>query len=299
MNENKIKILIYLCILAIFGGIASLFVYFKNKPEDSNIIHPPLHNQYAYSDIYDINEYQTVYNCIKNYYDAINNNQKILLDLLYDEYKTNHNITLNNITNFVERKNDSFVYSINEIKKYSNIYFSFYYIVGEYSLEGLDDSLEKNIVTDILIEDIAKGTYSVLPILNIGLSFEDIVKQYKFMDYDKVIVKNDSNLLIDGTMNDFNEAMLYLNDFINQITNDCSTAYSLLGNESKKIYDSLNSFRNFCNKYQEDYVSPTIINYKTSYENGIKNILIIDNYHNKYQFFIHNVKNYDVEILSK
>lgn len=301
MNENKIKVLIYLCILTFFVSISFLVFYFTNKPEDPDSIHTPIHDQYVYSDIYDVNEYQTIYNCIRNYYSIINENQGRLLDLLYEEYKNRNNINLNTIINYVEKKQDSFSYSITEIKKFSNIYYSIYYVVGEYSLESLEMSLEKNIVKDILIEDVVNGTYAILPILNIGVSFEKIIEEYKFSNYDKSIIKNNENLLINGTMNDFNEAMLYLSDFVKHLIDNCSEAYSLLGNETKKEYVSLNSFRNYCSYYQKEhgYVSPTIINYKASYENGMKNIMITDNYHNKYQFFIRSVKDYKVDIVLK
>lgn len=299
MSDNKVKIFIYLFILAIFAGIAWIVLVFMNQPEEPNELHTPITNDYSFSEIYEIDEYQTIYNCVKNYYDIRNSNSSHLVDLLWETYKDKNNISVGNVNSFVEKKYESFNYIIENVQKYSNAYFSMYYVIGNYSMESLEESIEEIQVKDLVIQDVANNTYAILPVLNLNSSFQEIITMYQLDSYSKSIPSNDFNSIVNGTMSEFNEAMLYFSDFITRLNDQCFSAYSLIGDNSKSIYSNIESFQKVCSAYQTKYVSPTITSYKTSEENGEKHITITDNYSNRYIFNISSVKKYKVDISIK
>lgn len=299
MSDNKIKIVIYICIMVIFVGIAFLVMIFTREVENPDDIRTPITNNYDYSEVYDINEYQTIYNCINSYYTALNKNQNTVLNLLQQEYKNTHNISFNNLSDYVEKKYDNYNYSINKIKKYNNTYYSIYFLIGTYTQETLDVPSEEKSVKDIVIEDIANGTFSILPILNTNMNFEEVINQNGLLNYNQRIIENGDNEIVIGTMSEFNEAMLYFNDFVNNLSMNCNVAYSLMGENSKKNYSNFNDFQNVCVKYQNTYSSPAIMNYSFSYKDGNKIIVITDSYSNRYSFIVNSVKNYKVDIIVK
>lgn len=296
MKENKIKLFVFLIMMFICLGISGIVFLIVYKPEDPNDIHEPITEKYNYSLVYDFNEYQTIYNCLQNYFSLLNTNQNNLLNLLFDDYKTENKIVNTNISNFVEKKYDNFSYRITEIKKYSNPYYSFYFVQGSYILEALDEVIEETEVQDIIVNDLVQNTYAVIPILNSNESFESIISKYHLENYDKEIKRNSHNAIPEVFVSEFNEATMYFDDFIYKIINNCSDSYHLLGDRTKEKYSNLEEFQSICAKYKTEYISPILLEYKIEYKEGKRNMNIIDNYSIKYNFVMESVKDYKVDI---
>lgn len=296
VKENKIKILIFLSIMLIFIGVGAVIIFLSKKEENPNDIHNTITENYVYSDVYDINEFQTVYNAMRNYFSTINGNQNNILNLLFDDYIDINEISINNVNNYIEKKFDNSGYSITSIKKYYNSYYSIYFVEGQYTSEALDEILEQVEVQDIIILDIINNTYSVLPILNGMEDFESIVNRYSLNIYDKMISQNENNEIPTGNISEFNEAMMYFSEYINLLTNYCDRAYELLENSTKIKYSNITNFQSVCESYKNEYISPIVKEYKIYFESGKKYINIVDNYSIKYNFLINSVKDYMVNI---
>lgn len=285
--------------MGIFVGIVLLVMAFNNKQDIPEDIHTPIDGNYLFSEVYDINEYQTVYNCSKAYYNAINSSVNEVFSLLYEDYTVKNNITFNNIESYVEKKYANFNYVIHALEKYSNVYYSLYFVEATYSLEGLDSIVEETKVKDVIIEDVANGTFAVLPVLNIDTTFKDIIEEYQLVQYNTVIVKNGNNEIKNGVISEFNEAIMYFNDFISIVNNNCSQAYSLLSEDTQKNYSSIYDFQKVCDQYKTKYVSPVIANYRIDVDGIKRSIKIKDNYSIDYTFIINSVKNYKVDVTLK
>lgn len=295
MNDSKVKILVYLGIMGLVVGIVLLVMIFTNKQDNPEDIHTPIDGNYVLSEVYDINEYQTVYNCLREYFSVLNNDSISLYSLLYEDYKIKNSISLSNIDNFVEKKYSNFNYSIQALEKYSNVFFSFYFVESIYTLDELDFNVEETKVKDILILDIVNGTFSVLPVLNLNAGFYEMIQLYQLNDYNKEISKTEHNEIRSGFVSEFNEAMMYFMDYMYILNNNCSQAYYLLGEATRKNYSKIDDFRIICNQFQTKYNSPAIVSYKVSFNDGKKNIKITDNYSIDYSFEVNSVKNYRVD----
>ena len=296
MKENKIKIIIYLVLVAVFVGIGILFVYLTRKPENFDDVHDPITENYNIQDVYDINEYQMVYTSMSNYYHMRNDEPENLIDLLFDDYKTKNHITINNIDNFVEKKYDYYNYTITNLTKYSNPYYAIYYISGKYSLEELDTTVEESIVKDILIMDTINNSYAILPLLNMDYNktFNDLIHTYSLENFNQEIKINEHNEVQYITINEFNEANMYYNEYINLLMNNCKEAYNLVGNETKNTYKTVEEFQTVCSFYT---VTPSIAQYSIESTNEGKSIGITDTYGHRYNFVLESVKKYKVDIL--
>lgn len=294
MHENKIKIVIYIILLTLIASV-SLVVFYLTSKKNIDDIHEPINEDYKYSEIYDINEYQMVYNAINDYFNYINNDLNSLFDVLHDEYKSKNNITINNMEEYVEKKYDYFSYTIENINKYYNPYFAIYYVGGNYSLETLDKIEESLLVKEVLIHDILNDTYAIIPILDDNEDFIDILKKYSLENYSKEINSNSHNKINVVNVTEFNEANLYFNDFINKLMDDCNKAYLLLNEKTKIKYKNLDEFNEMCTFYT---MYPTISSYEIKYDNSIKEINITDNFYKKYSFLIESVKKYTVNIIN-
>lgn len=298
MSERKIKIIVCLLLLIIsFGVIVSAFIISNNKDDDDAIIdeYNIVSNNYIYSEVYDINQYQTVYNSMINYF--INLNQNNILKLLSETYIKNNDITISNVNDFTEEHFENFSYKITDIKKYFNSYYSIFYVEGEYSLEYFDEFLKTNIVKNLVILDIANSTYSVVPLLNENNKFEEIINKYNFQNYDKEIIKNEINEIKYGTLDESSEAMLYFSIFTDLLINNCEKAYNKIGEKTKNIYSNYSDFSSLCNNFNSNNFSPTLKNYDIQYTNeGLKVIKVIDYNSIEYNFFINSITNYYVEI---
>lgn len=298
MKENKIKIIIFLVIMAFVIGCTSLYLFFKKDKENVNDIHETLTNDYIIDEVTNFSEYQSIYLNLLNYYNMLNEDKYLeLLDLLERDYINNNNITSLNINNFVEEKMINYTYEITQISKYTNMYYSIYYVEGSYGLEGLEEILNKTLVKHLVIIDIINNTYAIIPLLNNVENFEDAISKYNLINYDKEIKYNNSNEIIQSSVSDFNEASFYFSDYLNKLTNNCNDAYNLLISETKEKYD--HSFEEVCTSFKEFYVAPIIKDFKIEHESGKKSITIYDNYNNKYKFYITSIFNYTVGIYLK
>lgn len=297
MKENKIKLFVFLIVMLLCLSISGLIFIILQKSENPNDIHDPIIEKYNYSLVYDFNEYQAVYNSLQNYFNLLNTNSDSLLNLLFTEYKEHNKITSENINNFIEKKYENFAYTITDIKKYSNPYFSIYFVKGNYLLEALDEVIEETRVQDIVINDLVNNTYAILPVLDNYESFESIIGKYHLENYDIEIKRNNSNTIPEVFISEFNEVTMYFDDFISKITSNCEEVYSLLAIKTKEKYLNLQDFVPVCTQYKTLYLSPILLEYKIEYINGKRNISVVDNYSITYNFVIESVKDYEVDIL--
>lgn len=299
MNEKKIKILLTLMILFLLLAIIGIVLFFQKPSDEWNEVHESNNTSYRIVEIFDMNEFQSVYNSMNLYFEALNGEKNKLLSLLFSNYIKMNHITGQNVTNYTERNYDLYSYNISEIKKYTNSYFSIYYVVGSYRSLLLDEILEENIVYDLVIFDNINNTFSILPLLEKENSFEFWINQYHLTDYNEEISSNQFNEIPSNYIaNDFNEAIYYLSDYVDMIKQHCDQAYHYLGTRTKNKYDSFEKFEDLCNFYKNDYHSPSISSYQVLNHDN-KSITVIDLYGISYKFLINSVRDYTVEISIK
>ena len=295
MKENQIKIIIYLILVAVFVGIGILFIYLT-KSEDLDEIHDPITENYNFQEVYDINEYQVVYTSINAYFNMRNYQPENLSNLLLNDYKNQNHITLNNIDNFVEKKYEYYNYTLTDLVKYANQYYSIYYIQGKYKLEELDTLIEEINVRDILIIDIVNNSYAIIPLINnnFNKTFDDLIKEFSLENYSQEIKNNENNEVQHVAISEFNEANMYYNEYINLLFHDCNQAYNLVENETKNKYQTFDEFKTVCSFYK---ITPSMVKYSIENTEEGKTIEITDNYGHRYMFILESVKKYKVNIL--
>ena len=299
MQGEKSKLIIWGTILFVVIVIIIISILLGNREIENELdtLHDNLTNEYYYSEVYDYNSYLSVYQAIFNYYIALNNQDNYQLSLLLlNEYKNRYTITSDNLNDYIEEYYEQFIYRITDIQCYKNSYFSIYYVEGSYAQELLDSQRNETVVKDLVFFDLAKGTYAILPILDVNLTFEDVVLEYNLSQYNTLISDNDFNMIQSVFVSDFQKASSYFGEFLNFLYTDCSAAYSLIGENTKVIYESMEEFQSVCDAYTSQYLSATIKDYQVSYVNGYTVITIEDNYNVSYRFQIQSVKDYYVDI---
>lgn len=299
MQGEKSKLIIWGIILFVVIVIIIISILLGNREIENEFdtLHDNLTNEYYYSEVYDYNLYQSVYQVIFNYYIALNNRDNYQLSLLLlDEYKNRYYITSDNLNDYIEEYYGQFIYRITDIQCYKNSYFSIYYVEGSYAQELLDSQQNEIVVKDLVFFDLTKGTYAILPILDVNLTFEDVVLEYNLAQYNTLISDNNFNLIQNVSVSDFQKASSYFGEFLNLLYTDCSAAYSLVGENTKDIYSSMEEFQSVCNLYTSQYQSVTIEDYQVSNVSGYTVIIVEDNYNVRYQFQIQSVKDYSVDM---
>lgn len=296
MNEKKIKILILgvmigICLLILF---IVLFITKKNDDINQNT-HETITENYNFSEVYDIDEYQSVYSSMINYFDSISSADKMLL--MSKKWMKENNITGNNLDNFIESPYESYSYKIKNISKYFNSYFQIYFIKGDYNYDTFDGIIDSKSVTDILIMDKINNTYSIIP-TKPEEDFKTILNKYNLLNYNEEIEKNNLNEIKYQAINEFNESMLYFNEIITSLAGDCQKAYSIMSEDIKKDYETLEKFQNICDLFNTNYIDPIIKQHTISYDkDGIKNINITDSYNIKYIIKLKSVTKYQVSLI--
>lgn len=299
MSEKKVKIMICSVLFSFFLILIILYSFLLNSDQEEDKFHENITEIYKMSEVFNFSEYQNVYDCINNYFITINNDYKGTLNLLFENFKLNNNISNSNINQFVEDMYDFYSYQMINILKYNNPYFSIYYISGNYNKESYEEIIETKVVQHILILDIVNNSYAVIPLLEENESFDTIIKKFDLNDYNQEIEQNSYNLIPDTNVTDFNESMYYYGKFINLLISDCETAYGYLEDNSKKIYPKLSDFRKLCDIYKNKNNSVVIDDYKVEDKDAKRNITITDSYAKKYVFVIDSFNNYKIKIETK
>lgn len=294
MDEKNIKKIICFGLLIFFAILLGAIYFISNKKNEiSDNDRDSISTNYIYSDIYDINEYQTVYNLMKKYLDNLNNSSYIL-DLILNSYKNKNNINATNYQNYIEEYYESYSYEIEKMKLYYNSYFKIFLIDGKYSLESYDSVLKTTNIKDIVIFDIANNSFSIIPMIPDN-DFKSIILKYDLENYTESIIRNNNNEIEFKELEESNEVLIYLNKYINLMINDCSTAYNKLQSDSNNRKMNYNEFNLLCDNFKTGKYSTVIKKYNTqSLNNGTK-IFEVEDYNSlKYKFIINSVMNYDV-----
>lgn len=294
MDEKNIKKIICFGLLIFFATLLGVIYFISNKKNEiSDNDRDSISTNYIYSDIYDINEYQTVYNLMKKYLDNLNNSSYIL-DLILNSYKNKNNINATNYQNYIEEYYESYSYEIEKMKLYYNSYFKIFLIDGKYSLESYDSVLKTTNIKDIVIFDIANNSFSIIPMIPDN-DFKSIILKYDLENYTESIIRNNNNEIEFKELEESNEVLIYLNKYINLMINDCSTAYNKLQSDSNNRKMNYNEFNLLCDNFKTGKYSTVIKKYNTqSLNNGTK-IFEVEDYNSlKYKFIINSVMNYDV-----
>lgn len=297
MNDKLVKKIICFGLLIFFVTCIVIIYIISNKSDNiSNEEHKIVSDSYAYSDVYDINEYQTIYETIKKYLSNLNN-KNYILNIILKSYKEMNDITESNLGNFTEDYFGEYSYDIEKIEKYYNSYFSIFLVSGSYSLESYESIIKTINIKDIVIFDKANNTFAVVPINSNNKDFKSIILNYNLENFNEVISKNDNNEIEFIRLAEANEVLMYLNKYLNLMVINCSSAYTKLVNNSSDTKMSYEDFSTLCENFQTGKYSTVLKKYQIkNSKDGIKYIEIEDYNSLKYEFIINSVLNYTVSI---
>lgn len=290
MKNNKVEVIICLAFIIITIVIISVYKIIQNRSEKTFVT-----LDYSYSNVYDKDEFYTVFNCIMEYYNRLNYGNDVF-DLLSNKFIEKESINSSNVYNYIEEKYQLYNYSLDELHLYSNTYYKIYLAVGRYDKEELDEVVKSNNVSHIVIFDIMNYTYSIIPLSNQKNDFQSYLKDYDLTKYNESIVKNNNSIIYQEFSDDL-YANYYFSKFKSLIFDDCEAVYDLLTNRDKKKYRDYDDFKKICKKYTTNYNLSKIEKYSLS-DSGTKSTLsITDNFDNKITFKIDNVNEYTVSIV--
>jgi len=294
MEEKKLKILIVTILLTIPFILLTIVILFNinkiEKEKTTNFIN----DKYVLSKVYDINEFYNINSCINNYLNHLNNlNKKEVWDLLDKNYIQENKIDQNNLMNYIDDYNEIYNYSLNNIEVYFNSYYKIYFTKGLYTKEDDEIIYNKKNISHIIIFDVINNTYSIIPLLKSDVKFEDILENNYLKNYNHEIISNYTNEFLNQNISEFEEAMLYFSKFKNEMINDCNKAYKLVSKEIKK-----EKFMNYCSSYKQKFSDSLIMNYKKNITGDGINIIVKDQYGNKYKITYLEVDKFTVNIMN-
>lgn len=297
MSDQKIKTMLLAFLGIIFIAIVVTIIIIQNRREleELNELYRPISSNYYYSDIYKFQEFRNVYANVFNYYALLKENNSDVLQLLSSIYISKNQITSQNVRNYVETVYEQYNYQIKYIQKYKNDYYSFYYIEGVYSSEGLDETLATQNVTDILIFDYVNNTFAVVPLLE-KITFEEFVEKYGLNAYDTEIKTNSKNGLRNIQTSDYDEAMFYFSEYTWLLKENCEEAWKYLSDDSLKKYPTYQNFLGVCKLYEDENSSFTIKHYVIDTTGDQRKIKVVDSNGNPYTFILSHVLNYKVDL---
>lgn len=244
-----------------------------------------------------VDEYNVFFsnvNYINNYFNYIaSDNSEAVYSVLYDGYIEENQITYDNV---LDKVND---YSINssfgahsmDVVQIGNNYI--YYIGGRVYE---NDYFGKKIIDEnfdiLLIVDFDNLSYSLYPVDN---DYEKVLNGIKKFSIDN---NNYNNIKKSELINKEQVCVIYLADFINNITMNIDQSYKLLSDDMKKVYSTVDSYNNYVNQNMRLF-STTADKCKLEDIDDNRVYTVIDNNENTYVFTEESIMNYKVDFYLK
>ena len=282
-QENIIKISILAFLIIFFLALAVVLNINQNNNDKKNS-----ENEVKFFKT--IDDYQLFFFASKNINNFITSTSDInkVYNLLFEDFKNNNDITLNNLNSFVKSYEENAFFTARNIKSYLiNDNLLVFYITGDIYQDNEDylKLLEKN-ATYILFIDYVNESMAITPINNefdeekfiSNLNDNLFIKKNEYNQFERI------NLVNNNTM-----CLTYLNDFLNKIYFDIEEAYKLTNN-----FGSLVKFKKFI---EENELSTILSSCNIHLNDANKRVYtIVDNNNIIYKFTEESVMNYKVSL---
>lgn len=282
ISKDDIRTLIVVLLVCIICVILVLILNIKSNTDKMK-------------EVTEYNTFFSVVNHINNYITNISSMQnKKVYDLLDKEYKIQNNLTENNIFDIIETYEENISVKVTKME-YVKVKKGYVYYVKANLIQNLLDNtkLMKENFKIIVITDFENNTVSIYPVDN--NDYKKIVNGVK-----KINIEKNANNKVEGTKLITKEqiCVLYLSDYIDKIVNDFDSAYNLLEENMKKIYPTIDSYKEFINN-NENKIILSADKCKIDEIDNKRVYTVIDDKKNMYRFIENSVMNYKVEIYIK
>lgn len=246
-----------------------------------------------------VNEYNVYFsnvNYINNFISNIaSDNNEAVYDLLDNKYIEKNNINTDNVLDVVGD------YSI--LSSFSADSMSFvqvkdnfiYYVKGSIYESGYDES--RTLIDDdfsVIISTDSNNTSFSLYLVN-NRNYKGIINNIKNVN---IINNGNNNISKLELINKESVCAIYLTDFVNNISMDIEKSYDLLSDDMKKIYTSIDSFKEYIGN---NFNLITTSGDKCKLDNIEDNRVytVIDSNNNTYVFTEETIMNYKVDFYFK
>ena len=242
-------------------------------------------------------EFFTINTLINEYYqDMIDDDKTTVLDKLDAAYIKTHNITKNNIKNFMEQNYENITYVAKNmyVKGLNGILY--YFTTGE--IQNYDFAAEvlteQERINYLVIVDQKNKSYSITPLVS-DISMFDYAQEYKMGS--KTIENNDNNKYKINSISDKNVAIYYLNYFKNMLYLNSEKAYNMLDSQTKSKYAD---FEDFVNNLPTIYdsLSTNLLSYAANGENGSRKYSVISTNQKRVYFLEKSIMDFTVTIVN-
>ncbi len=197
-----------------------------------------------------VNEYNTFFttsNYVNNYLNYSSDSSK-LYDLLYSDYIDKNNITVDNILTNIKSYPKNSTIKVTEMKYVKVKKDYIYYIKGKIYQNTFDG---KELIDDnfnvVAVLDFDTLSYAIYPIEDDN--YKEVIDKIK-----KIEIENNKYNSIKKSELITKEqiCVIYLSDYIDKIYNDIDLSYKILSKSMKEKYTTLEEYKNYINKYDND-----------------------------------------------
>lgn len=279
MKKDDIRTLIVVLIICIFIVGVFLLLNQKDNVEKMTIIK-------------EYNSFFLIRNCINDYLDYYNNEDKeVAYDILFKEYIKKNNISINDVLENIDSYPKEAYINIDKIMSVSINNNKIYYVVGKILQDDYDNT---KVINDnfsiIVLVDYNNVTYSIIPIND--NNYKKTINTIK-----KINIESNENNKLKGTgiINNEQICVLYMSDYVGKLNNDIDDAYSILTTKMKEKYSSIDSYKNYLNSNRNKITTVADKCHVTEKEDYTRTYYVIDSNKNEYTFYEDGIMNYTVE----
>lgn len=272
MKDSKKYIIIIIVLILVVLSLLAVYISIKDRNDNTNVnignsSSNNGNNNDNDNDIIDkdkINQnkqllenedlYFRIYLTLNDYYRNIHlGNKKEIYNVLEDGYKKDNNLTEDNVLNYIKADYSDSTYIIKEIYYNPNSRVTYYFTNGYLYNNSEDD--ESSYYDSVKFIVIIKNNHYVIKPLDNSVNYLNYVNNCVIED----ININNSNILLNNTINEQNKLILYLNEFLNLLIYNPERAYNMLDANTLKKYTDYNNFyserNNIFNKLSTNILS--------------------------------------------
>ncbi len=269
MKDSKKYIIIIIVLILVVLSLLAVYISIKDRNDNTNVNigNSSNNGNNNDNDIIDkdkINQnkqllenedlYFRIYLTLNDYYHNIHlGNKKEIYNVLEDGYKKDNNLTEDNVLNYIKADYSDSTYIIKEIYYNPNSRVTYYFTNGYLYNNSEDD--ESSYYDSVKFIVIIKNNHYVIKPLDNSVNYLNYVNNCVIED----ININNSNILLNNTINEQNKLILYLNEFLNLLIYNPERAYNMLDANTLKKYTDYNNFyserNNIFNKLSTNILS--------------------------------------------
>ena len=254
------------------------------------------HEKLPLGEVTDYTEFFNVNNILNMFYSLVaNRNSKSIINVFDADYIEKNNITVDNLTQYVNSKYDEITFYSKEMYRKGQNGVRYYFVHGELQNYNFASEIlsEAENVSILVIIDFNNDCFSIVPIANNGSLYE-FAQGYN-INTAKSLKRNENNDYNEQTYNDEIISINYIRYFQNMLYLNTPKAYEMLSDETKAKYPEL---ENFSDDLENVYsgITSRIQSYGTKGDNGHRMYSIIMNNDKEIIFEEESIMNFKVTL---